>query len=102
MAYVGNFLYTFMITFRKSFNNFYLMDLATLTLLFITSGGFAINDYFDRESDVIVHPKRPIPSNHVSPLGVVQLSILMFIARVIIALYINLLAFGIAVFGVIF
>jgi geranylgeranylglycerol-phosphate geranylgeranyltransferase len=92
----------FMITFQKGFNNFYLMGLASLALLFTTSGGFAINDYFDRESDAIVHPERPIPSNQVSPLGVVQLSAVMFIAGFIIALCINLLAFGIAVFWIVF
>src|SRR5512147_2603063 len=28
----------------------------------ITSAGFAINDFFDKESDAIIKPKRPIPS----------------------------------------
>ena len=32
------------------------------SMAFITSAGFAINDYFDRESDAVIKPKRPIPS----------------------------------------
>ena len=31
------------------------------SMAFITSAGFAINDYFDRESDAVIKPKRPIP-----------------------------------------
>jgi len=48
------------------------MDLVSLVMLFISSGGFAINDYFDRESEAIVYPERAISSNKISPLGVVQ------------------------------
>jgi geranylgeranylglycerol-phosphate geranylgeranyltransferase len=92
----------FIITFQKGVYNIYLMCLASLTLLFTTSGGFAINDYFDRESDAIVHPDRPIPSHQVSPLGVLQFSIVMFIAGFVVALCINLLAFEIAAFSIIF
>jgi geranylgeranylglycerol-phosphate geranylgeranyltransferase len=36
------------------------------SMAFITSAGFAINDYFDRESDAIIKPKRPIPSGALS------------------------------------
>ncbi len=36
--------------------------LTFFSMAFIASAGFAINDYFDRESDAIIKPKRPIPS----------------------------------------
>ncbi len=36
------------------------------SMAFITSAGFAINDYFDRESDAVIKPKRPIPSGALS------------------------------------
>ncbi|MCJ7713331.1 UbiA family prenyltransferase, partial [Candidatus Bathyarchaeota archaeon] len=32
------------------------------SMAFITSAGFSINDYFDRESDAVIKPNRPIPS----------------------------------------
>ena len=43
------------------------------SMAFITSAGFAINDYFDRESDAVIQPKRPIPSGALSLKQVVDL-----------------------------
>lgn len=92
----------FIITFQRGIPSVSLMGLVSLVLLFIPSGGFAINDYFDRESDAIVHPERPIPSNQISPLGVVQFSAVMFLAGFIVVLWINWLAVGIAVSWIVF
>ena len=92
----------FMTTFQRGIPSIYLMGLVSLALLFVASGGFAINDYFDRESDAIVHPERPIPSNQISSIGVVQFSAAMFLAGFVVALCINWLALGIAVFCIIF
>lgn len=92
----------FMATFQRGIPSIYLMLLVSLVLLFIASGGFAINDYFDRESDAIVHPERPIPSNQISPLGVVQFSAAMFLAGFFVALCINWLALGITVSCIVF
>ena len=92
----------FTITFQRGIPSAYLMGLVSLVLLFIPSGGFAINDYFDRESDAIVHPERPIPSNQISPLGVVQFSAVMFISALGVGFLINPLAFGIVVFNISF
>ena len=44
------------------------------SMAFITSAGFAINDYFDRESDAVIKPKRPIPSGALSLKQVVAVS----------------------------
>ena len=86
----------FMITFQKGLNNLGIIGLGFLTVTLITSGGFAFNDYFDSESDAIAHPERPIPSNQISNLRVIQISVLMFVAGLVIALATNPLAFGIA------
>ena len=48
------------------------------SMAFITSAGFAINDYFDRESDAIIKPKRPIPAGALSLKQVVAISSLLF------------------------
>src|SRR4030067_2804667 len=60
------------------------MDLQTVLLTFfsmafITSAGFALNDYFDKESDAIIKPKRPIPSGALSLKQVVAISLLLFV-----------------------
>ena len=61
----------------------------------ITSAGFAINDYFDRESDAIIKPKRPIPSGSLSLKQVIGVSTLLFSLGLFLALLINWLSFTI-------
>jgi geranylgeranylglycerol-phosphate geranylgeranyltransferase len=65
------------------------------SMAFITSAGFAINDYFDRESDAIIKPKRPIPSGALSLKQVVAISGVLFAVGLIMASYINWLSFAI-------
>src|SRR5208283_927128 len=65
------------------------------SMAFITSAGFAINDYFDRESDAVIKPKRPIPSGALSLKQVVAISGLLFAVGLIMASYINWLSFTI-------
>ncbi|MEM2953526.1 MAG: UbiA family prenyltransferase, partial [Candidatus Bathyarchaeia archaeon] len=33
----------------------------------LSSAGFSINDFFDKESDAVIKPNRPIPSGEMSP-----------------------------------
>jgi len=40
---------------------------ATVATLLVTAGGYAINDYFDRDVDRINDPDRPVPRGAVSP-----------------------------------
>jgi len=65
------------------------------SMAFITSAGFAINDYFDRESDAIIKPKRPIPSGALSLRQVVVVSGVLFAAGLALAFFINWLSFAI-------
>src|SRR5271169_254281 len=65
------------------------------SMAFITSAGFAINDFFDRESDALIKPKRPIPSGALSLKQVVAVSGVLFAVGLIMASYINLLSFTI-------
>jgi geranylgeranylglycerol-phosphate geranylgeranyltransferase len=67
------------------------------SMAFITSAGFAINDYFDRESDAVIKPKRPIPSGALSLSQVVVVSSVLFVAGLVIAFFINWLSFAIIV-----
>jgi len=65
------------------------------SMAFITSAGFAINDYFDRESDAVIKPRRPIPSGALSLKQVIAVSGVLFAVGLILASYINWLSFAI-------
>jgi geranylgeranylglycerol-phosphate geranylgeranyltransferase len=65
------------------------------SMAFITSAGFAINDYFDRESDAVIKPKRPIPSGELSLKQVVAVSGVLFSLGLVMAALINWLSFAI-------
>ncbi len=59
------------------------MSIQTALLIFfsmalIASAGFALNDYFDRESDAVIKPKRPIPSGALSLKQAVAVSGTLF------------------------
>jgi len=59
----------------------------------ITSAGFAINDYFDRESDAVIKPKRPIPSGALSLKQVIAVSTVLFTIGLVLSVLINWLSF---------
>ena len=65
------------------------------SMAFITSAGFAINDYYDRESDALIKPKRPIPSGALSLKQVVAVSGLLFALGLVMSYFINWLSFAI-------
>jgi geranylgeranylglycerol-phosphate geranylgeranyltransferase len=65
------------------------------SMAFITSAGFAINDYFDRESDAVIKPKRPIPAGALSLKQVVAISGVLFAVGLVMASLINWLSFAI-------
>ena len=91
-----------MTTFQRGSYNFELMGLGFITIALVASGGFAINDYFDHESDAIVKPDRPIPSKQISHRRAVQVSVLLLLAGLGVARAINLLVLGIAAFTTVF
>jgi geranylgeranylglycerol-phosphate geranylgeranyltransferase len=65
------------------------------SMALITSAGFAINDYFDRESDAVIKPKRPIPSGSLTLKQVVAVSSVLFAVGLVLAYLINWLSFAI-------
>jgi geranylgeranylglycerol-phosphate geranylgeranyltransferase len=65
------------------------------SMAFITSAGFAINDYFDRESDAVIKPNRPIPSGALSLKQVLAISSVLFTVGLAMAFFINWLSFAI-------
>jgi geranylgeranylglycerol-phosphate geranylgeranyltransferase len=65
------------------------------SMAFITSAGFAINDFFDRESDAVIKPKRPIPAGALTLKQVITVSSVLFAAGLIMSYFINWLSFAI-------
>jgi geranylgeranylglycerol-phosphate geranylgeranyltransferase len=65
------------------------------SMAFITSAGFAINDYFDRESDAVIKPKRPIPAGALTLKQVITVSSVLFAAGLVMSAFINWLSFAI-------
>lgn len=63
--------------------------LTFLSMAFITSAGFSLNDYFDRESDAVIKPKRPIPSGTLSLKQVVAIAVILFVVGLSLAAWIN-------------
>jgi 4-hydroxybenzoate polyprenyltransferase len=73
-----------------------LLALVVLSTICITSGGFAFNDYIDKESDAIVKKNRPIPSQSLAPWHALLTSIVLSAIGLLASLKINWLCFGIA------
>jgi geranylgeranylglycerol-phosphate geranylgeranyltransferase len=88
-------------TFQKGFYDAWLLGLAVLTVSFITAGGAAINDYFDRDSDALSHPERPVPSHKISPAGTAWFSAVTFLLGLGISFTINSIAFAIVAVNVV-
>jgi len=69
--------------------------LTFFSMSFIASGGFAINDYYDRISDALIKPKRPIPSGALSYKAAAAISGIFFALGLALSFLISWLAFAI-------
>jgi 4-hydroxybenzoate polyprenyltransferase len=85
----------FIVTFQKGLYDPMLIGLAVITVTFTCAGSAAINDYCDRDSDVLTHPERPISANQISPARAAQFSALTFLVALGASLMINPVAFSI-------
>jgi len=86
--------YTNMLTFPLS-----PVLLAMISVFLISSGGMAINDYFDAEIDKLNKPKRPIPSGKIKKKSALAFSIMLFVSGIAAAYFINANALGVAAFA---
>ena len=80
---------------KGNFANLQTIPLIFFSMACITSAGFAVNDYFDKESDAVIKPKRPIPSGALSLKQVIAVSTVLFALGLVLALLINWLSFAI-------
>jgi len=77
----------------------YLWDLilGMLVVFFAIAGGNALNDYYDREVDLINHPDRPIPSGKVSPKNALIFGLFLFLLAIVFSALINIWTFIITI-----
>jgi len=74
--------------------------LGMLVVLFSVGGGNALNDYYDREVDLINHPDRPIPSGEIDSRKGLYFGLLLFLLASILSALINFYAFLITLIAI--
>lgn len=82
-----------------SLGHFYLtleLAMAVVVGFLICGAGQSINDYYDRNIDKKLHPKKAIPSGKISAKNALAYSIALFAIGIVLAFFINLEAFAIA------
>lgn len=67
----------------------YTTGLALFSMLAARGGGLVIDDYFDRESDAIENPARPIPAGLVTPTQALGMGIGMLALGLVSAAFVN-------------
>jgi geranylgeranylglycerol-phosphate geranylgeranyltransferase len=69
--------------------------LSMLVVVMFTGAGNALNDYFDRETDKVAHPERPIPMGLIAPRTALNVSVVLFAATLVLSFFVNLWSFAI-------
>lgn len=72
------------------------ISLGMFTAFLFIGAGNTLNDYIDRETDKVNHPKRPIPSGRMRPKTALIFSMVLFGIGAVVVISINSLSFGIA------
>jgi geranylgeranylglycerol-phosphate geranylgeranyltransferase len=67
--------------------------LAVFIVLIFMAGANALNDYYDRNTDKINHPERPIPSRKIRPITALNFGTSVLFISIILAVFINLTSF---------
>ncbi len=84
----------------KSLLNF-LVLLGFIVTFFTTSGGNVLNDYLDREVDIINHPERPIPSGKISPSEAIIYAGVLFSISIFVSIFIGIIPFFIDILAIV-
>jgi geranylgeranylglycerol-phosphate geranylgeranyltransferase len=103
MAAVAVFVGALVATGYSLFSSPYLMGMgvAMLVAFIYTGAGNALNDYYDRFTDRVNHPTRPIPRKKITPRAAKELAGILFGLGALLALFIgwpdfNLLCLAVA------
>ena len=65
------------------------MTLAVAAAFLFSAGGFALNDYLDRDIDRINHPRRPLPTGTITPQNALRASAILLAASLVVAVAIT-------------
>jgi len=73
--------------------------LALVSASFISAGGYVINDFFDLSIDRINKPQRTLPRGEISPASALVFSLCLFLAGLLISIFIKPAAFLLALWA---
>ncbi|MBN1677011.1 MAG: UbiA family prenyltransferase [Candidatus Thermoplasmatota archaeon] len=65
------------------------VPLSMAVVVLFTAAGNSLNDYYDRETDKVAHPRRPIPSGSVRPSQALGLSVALFTCAQVLSFLVN-------------
>ncbi len=75
--------------------------LSMLVVVMFTGAGNALNDYFDRETDKVAHPERPLPQGVIAPKAALYLAGGFFGATLGLSILVNIWSFAIVVTSIV-
>lgn len=87
MGIVGTVISAFIALGYSILSEYIAVLIAALCVFLVTSGGNIINDIYDRETDRVNHPDRPVASGRISVPAARTYSIVLFILPVIAAAF---------------
>lgn len=91
MAAMGALLAAIVCVGVEGLEEYALEVLASMAIVVLfTAAGNSLNDYFDRETDRVAHPRRPIPSGAVRPAQALWLSAALFSTAQALSFVVNL------------
>jgi geranylgeranylglycerol-phosphate geranylgeranyltransferase len=69
------------------------VTVAMIVVVLFMAAGNTLNDYYDRDTDKVNHPNRPIPAGKVKPMSALKLAGVLFGIAIAISILINIEAF---------
>ncbi|NJD01277.1 MAG: hypothetical protein FIA99_01465 [Ruminiclostridium sp.] len=94
------------ILFASGFPSLNIILICLIAGASLSASGYAINDYFDRNIDIINVPDRPIPSNRIAPIEALFIAVFLSGIGIVISLFLSwinvIIAAATAIYGFIY
>lgn len=98
MASVGALLASIICGGPEALSDFALdIVLSMATVAAFTAAGNSLNDYFDKDTDKVAHPDRPLPRGILSPSAALNMSIILFVLALVLSVRVSHWSFVIVV-----
>lgn len=75
---------------------------ALLSFIFFKCGATVFNDLCDRDLDIIIHARRPIPSGRISPNEAIRLGTILMVLAVLCGILVNPVFLAVGTFSILF